>query len=68
VAERASRVPAAVGAQTPARVLPNFDIVALDGLAPAEALLLDAYATRSADHVWTLSTPPCRMPSTQAEA
>ncbi|PWI05061.1 hypothetical protein DIZ27_41475 [Streptomyces sp. NWU339] len=46
----------AVGAQSPVRVLPNFDVVALDGLAPAEALLLDAFATRSADHVWTLST------------
>ncbi|MFJ2716846.1 hypothetical protein [Streptomyces sp. NPDC087437] len=46
----------AVGAQSPARVLPNFDVVALDGLAPAEALLLDAFATRSADHIWTLST------------
>ncbi|MFE7331962.1 helicase-associated domain-containing protein [Streptomyces sp. NPDC057565] len=46
----------AVGAQSPVRVLPNFDVVALDGLAPAAALLLDAFATRSADHVWTLST------------
>ncbi|MEU1600608.1 hypothetical protein ABZ468_49740 [Streptomyces sp. NPDC005708] len=30
--------------------------MALDGLAPAEALLLDAFAARSADRVWTLST------------
>ncbi|MFC5668779.1 hypothetical protein [Streptomyces incanus] len=46
----------AVGAQSPVRVLPNFDVVALDGPAPAEALLLDACATRPAEHVWTLST------------
>lgn len=46
----------AAGARNPVRVLPNFDIVALDGLAPAEALLLDAFATRSTDRVWTLST------------
>jgi Helicase conserved C-terminal domain len=44
------------GARSPVRVLPNFDIVTLDGLAPAEALLLGAFATRSGDHVWTLST------------
>ncbi|WP_150135630.1 helicase-associated domain-containing protein [Streptomyces hyaluromycini] len=49
--------PAPAGAARHAvKVLPNFDIVALDGLAPAEALLLEAFATRSADHVWTLST------------
>lgn len=30
--------------------------MALDGLAPAEALLLGVFATRSANHVWTLST------------
>jgi hypothetical protein len=46
----------AAGAQSPVRGLPNFEVVALDGLAPAEALLLDVCATRSADHVWTLST------------
>ncbi|WP_406169271.1 helicase-associated domain-containing protein [Streptomyces sp. NBC_00996] len=46
----------AVKGRSPVRVLPNFDVVALDGLAPAEALLLDAFATRSADRVWTLST------------
>jgi hypothetical protein len=48
--------PAPAGtARGPVKVLPNFDIVALDGLVPAEVLLLDAFATRSSDHVWTLS-------------
>jgi hypothetical protein len=46
----------AAGAQSPVRVLPNFDVVALGGLSPSEALLLDAFATRFADHLWTLPT------------
>ncbi|WP_371553187.1 hypothetical protein OG266_19760 [Streptomyces sp. NBC_00554] len=37
------------------KVLPNFDIVALDGLRPAVALLLDAFADKTSDRVWTLS-------------
>ncbi|WP_158073136.1 hypothetical protein [Streptomyces kebangsaanensis] len=48
--------PAPVGVRSPVRGLPNLDVVAPDGLAPSEALLLDAFATQSADHVWTLST------------
>ncbi|MFI1184099.1 hypothetical protein ACH4UT_31770 [Streptomyces sp. NPDC020799] len=41
------------GVRCPVRVLANFDLVA--HLAPADALLLDAFATRTADHIWTLS-------------
>ncbi|RPE42632.1 XPB/Ssl2-like helicase family protein [Streptomyces sp. Ag109_O5-1] len=37
-------------------VLANFDIVALDGLPSADALLLDTFADRKSDRVWTLST------------
>ena len=37
-------------------VLANFDIVALDGLPSAEALLLDGFADRKSDRVWTLTT------------
>ncbi|WP_274915658.1 hypothetical protein [Streptomyces sp. WZ-12] len=46
----------AVEARSPVRILPNFDVVALDALTPAASLLLDAFAPRSADRVWTLST------------
>ncbi|MGX4694637.1 hypothetical protein [Streptomyces sp. JNUCC 63] len=52
---RSGPAPAA-GAQSLVRVLPNFGVVALDGLASAGALLLDAFAIRSADSVWTLFT------------
>lgn len=37
------------------QVLPNLDVVALGELAPAERLMLDAFATRASDRVWTLS-------------
>ncbi|WP_155060516.1 helicase-associated domain-containing protein [Streptomyces blattellae] len=37
------------------KVLPNHDLVALDGLTPAETLLLDAFAERTGDRVWTLT-------------
>ncbi|MFH9355508.1 helicase-associated domain-containing protein [Kitasatospora sp. NPDC017646] len=36
-------------------VLPNHDIAALDGLAPADALLLDAFADKTGDRVWSLT-------------
>jgi hypothetical protein len=36
-------------------VLANFDIVATADLPAADRLVLDAYATRTADRVWTLS-------------
>lgn len=56
------RVPAYIPAPAPVdtdccgvKVLPNFDIVALDGLRPADALLLDAFADKTSDRVWTLS-------------
>ncbi|QFQ98547.1 hypothetical protein F9278_22900 [Streptomyces phaeolivaceus] len=38
------------------KVLPNHDVVALDGLAPAEILLLDAFAERTGDRVWSLTS------------
>jgi len=38
------------------KVLPNHDVVALDGLAPAETLLLDAFAERTGDRVWALTS------------
>ncbi|MGW0633603.1 helicase-associated domain-containing protein [Streptomyces sp. NPDC002758] len=37
------------------KVLANHDLVALDGLPAAQALLLDAFATRTGDRTWTLS-------------
>jgi hypothetical protein len=37
------------------QVLPNLDVVALADLPAAERLLLDAFARRSGDRVWTLS-------------
>jgi hypothetical protein len=56
------RAPAHIPAPAPVdtdccgiEVLPNFDIVALDGLLPADALLLDAFADKTSDRVWTLS-------------
>lgn len=36
-------------------VLPNHDIAALDGLAPADAMLLDAFADKTGDRVWSLT-------------
>lgn len=36
------------------KVLPNLDIVVTGELPPADRLMLDAYAVRSADRVWTL--------------
>jgi hypothetical protein len=38
------------------QVLANLDVVALADLPPSERLVLDAFATRTADRVWTLST------------
>ncbi|MDX3588266.1 helicase-associated domain-containing protein [Streptomyces europaeiscabiei] len=38
------------------KVLPNHDVVALDGLAPTEGLLLDAFAKRTGDRVWALTS------------
>lgn len=36
------------------KVLPNLDIVVTGELPPADRLMLDAYATRTADRVWAL--------------
>jgi hypothetical protein len=38
-------------------VLANFDVVATGNLPTADRLVLDAYATRTADRVWALSAP-----------
>jgi hypothetical protein len=51
--------PTAAPAATPigkVTVLANFDIVALDGLTSADTLLLDGFAEKRSDRVWTLST------------
>ncbi|MEV6341938.1 helicase-associated domain-containing protein [Actinoplanes sp. NPDC051851] len=37
------------------KVLPNLDIVAVGSLTPAEMLILESYAQRTGDHVWTVS-------------
>lgn len=37
------------------QVLPNLDVVALGDLAPADRLVLDAFADRASERVWTLS-------------
>jgi hypothetical protein len=37
------------------KVLPNLDIVAHGSLTPAELLILESYARRTGDHVWTVS-------------
>lgn len=37
------------------KVLPNLDVVAVGSLAPAELLVLESYARRTGDHVWTVS-------------
>jgi hypothetical protein len=47
--------PAVAGGTAMLKVLANHDLVALDGLPPAQALLLDAFATRTSDRTWTLS-------------
>ncbi|MGW1616949.1 hypothetical protein ACWCQZ_47780 [Streptomyces sp. NPDC002285] len=47
--------PATAGGATGLKVLANHDLVALDGLPPARALLLDAFATRTGDRTWALS-------------
>ena len=47
--------PAAAAGTTGLKVLANHDLVALDGLPAAQALLLDAFATRTSDRTWTLS-------------
>lgn len=48
--------PAAGGhpAQQTLKVLPNLDIVVTGELSPADRLILDTYAVRTADRVWTL--------------
>ncbi len=38
-------------------VLPNLDIVALGEISPADRLVLDAYAERTSDRVWSLTAP-----------
>lgn len=38
------------------QVLPNFDVAALADLPPGDRLVLDAFAARTSDRVWTLST------------
>ena len=38
------------------QVLANHDIVATADLAPADRLVLDTFATRTSDRVWTIST------------
>ncbi|WP_371666477.1 helicase-associated domain-containing protein [Streptomyces sp. NBC_00289] len=47
--------PATAGGATGLKVLANHDLVALDGLPPAQALLLNAFATRTGDRTWALS-------------
>jgi hypothetical protein len=37
------------------RVLPNHDVVAVADLTPADRLVLDTFAARSSDRVWTFS-------------
>jgi hypothetical protein len=42
------------------QVLANHDVVATADLAPADRLVLDAFATRTSDRVWTISTASLR--------
>ncbi|GAX51752.1 hypothetical protein [Streptomyces olivochromogenes] len=56
------RAPACIPAPDPVdtdcpgiKGLPNFGIVALHGLRPADALLLDTFADKTSDRVWTPS-------------
>jgi hypothetical protein len=46
--------PVAAPART-LKVLPNLDVVAAGELSPPDRLVLDGYAKRTADRVWTLS-------------
>jgi hypothetical protein len=48
------------------QVLANHDIVATADLAPADRLALDAFAARTSDRVWTVSTASLRRRSTRA--
>lgn len=47
--------PAPAAADRGLEVLANFDVVATAELSPTDRLVLDAYATRSSDRVWTLT-------------
>ncbi|MDP5185119.1 helicase-associated domain-containing protein [Blastococcus sp. BMG 814] len=49
--------PAPPVAERALEVLPNLDVVVLGDLPAADRLLLDAFATRGSDRVWTLSAP-----------
>lgn len=46
--------PATAGATTPLRVLPNLEVVAVASLPVADAIVLETYAERTSDAVWTL--------------
>ena len=48
--------PAPVESEQVLKVLPNLDIVATGDLSPVDGLVLDAYAERTSDRVWALST------------
>ena len=48
--------PTTASADRTLQVLPHHDIVATADLAPADRLVLDAFATRTSDRVWTVST------------
>jgi len=46
--------PATAAATTPLRVLPNLEVVAVESLPVADAIVLETYAERAGDAVWTL--------------
>lgn len=48
--------PTVTGQGTALKVLPNLDVVVTGSLAPGDELLLSAYAERTADRVWTISS------------
>ncbi|TFV62261.1 hypothetical protein E4P41_07805 [Geodermatophilus sp. DF01-2] len=48
-------VPAPVVRERVLQVLPNLDVVAVADLDPGDRLVLDAFAVRTADRVWTVS-------------
>jgi hypothetical protein len=48
--------PTTTSADRTLQVLPNHEIVATADLAPADRLVLGAFATRTSDRVWTIST------------
>ena len=50
------RAAAPTAADRTLQVLANHDIVATADLAPADRLVLDAFAARTSDRVWTMST------------